>query len=201
MALPSEGTETGQKVETAERQQSVGDADSVAGHSISPRTRWLIVSVLAIMTVVADQLTKTWALGSLSVGEPRHVVGILQFNLAFNTGMAFSRGANSGPIIGVVALLITVAMIYFARHSTSRIQLVAMGAIIGGAFGNVVDRIGRVGEIGSPVNGGFMSGSVVDFIDVQFWPIFNLADAAVVVGGIVLALSMLWVGEADDAGV
>lgn len=199
MALSSEGTETGQKSEVAEDQQLPDPTSPVIGHGFRSRTRWLIVGMLALVTLVGDQLTKAWALNALSIGEPRHVIGTLQFNLAFNTGMAFSRGANSGPVIGMVALLITGAMIYFARHSTSRIQLVAMGAIIGGAFGNVVDRVGRVGEIGSPVGGGFMSGSVVDFIDVQFWPIFNLADAAVVVGGIVLALSMLWVGETDDA--
>lgn len=146
-----------------------------------------------------DQLTKAWAIGALEYGEPRHLIGLLQFKLAFNTGMAFSKGASSGPIIGLVALAIAAAMVLFARRSTSRVQLVAMGAIIGGALGNVIDRLVRVGELGSPLHGGFMSGAVVDFIDIQFWPIFNIADAAVVVGGLVLAVSMVWVQEDSDA--
>ncbi len=58
---------------------------------------------------------------------------------------------------------------------------------MGGALGNIVDRLTRVGEVGSTATG-FMSGAVVDFIDLQWWPVFNIADAAVVCGGIALAI-------------
>lgn len=156
---------------------------------------------LAIVTLAIDQLSKRAMLASLDIGHPVSVVGPLRWNLAFNTGMAFSRGANSGPIIGLIALVITSVMIILARNSNSKFQLVAMGAIIGGALGNVLDRLLRVGHLGSPINGGFMSGAVVDFIDVQFWPIFNVADMAVVVGGLALALSMLWVDDREEPAV
>ena len=169
------------------------------GSAISARARWAMVGAMAVIMVVLDQLTKAWALNSLEIGQPRSVLGPLQMNLAFNTGMAFSRGASSGPIIGLIAIAFTSAMIFFARSSTSKIQLVAMGVVIGGAVGNVLDRLLRVGALGSPPGGGFMSGAVVDFIDVQFWPIFNIADTAVVVGGFVLAISMLFIAE-DDPG-
>lgn len=155
-----------------------------------------MVVLLALATVGIDQLSKSWAVGALDFGDPISVIGPLRFNLAFNTGMAFSRGSGAGPLIGLVALGIVVVMAFLARRTTSKIQLVAIGVIIGGALGNVVDRLFRAGPVLG--DGGFMSGAVVDFIDVQFWPIFNVADMAVVVGGLVLAASMIWVD--DDAG-
>jgi signal peptidase II len=91
----------------------------------------------------------------------------------------------------VIALLIVVVLAVVARKVESKVQLVLIGIIMGGALGNIIDRLTRVGEV-NPFTGevatGFMSGAVVDFIDVQFWPIWNVADMAVVVGGIVLAV-------------
>ncbi|MCB1257155.1 MAG: signal peptidase II [Microthrixaceae bacterium] len=174
---------------------------SHARPGLEQRLRWSIVAALAIVTLAVDQLSKRAMLASLDIGEPVSVLGPLRWNLAFNTGMAFSRGANAGPIIGLIALVITSVMIVLARNSNSKFQLVAMGAIIGGALGNVLDRLLRVGNLGSPIDGGFMSGAVVDFIDLQFWPIFNVADMAVVVGGLALALSMLWVDDRDESAI
>lgn len=153
------------------------------------------MTVLALVTIVVDQVSKSWVVSALQFGEPVDVVGPLRLNLAFNTGMAFSRGASSGPLIGLVALGIVVVMSFLARRTTSGIQLTAIGVIIGGALGNVIDRLLRAGP-GS--GGGFMNGAVVDFIDVQFWPIFNVADMAVVLGGLVLAVSMIWVDDGAD---
>lgn len=166
---------------------------------MTARVRWTFVALFALGTLLFDQISKRLMLGSLTVGRPVAVLGPLRWNLAFNTGMAFSRGANAGPVIGFIALAITVVMLVLARRNGSRLQLTAIGVIIGGALGNVVDRLLRVGELGSPIHGGFMSGAVVDFIDVQFWPIFNVADMAVVVGGLVLALSMFFVPEHSPA--
>lgn len=157
--------------------------------------RWMTIISLALVTISADQISKSWAVDALEFGDPMKVVPPLQFNLAFNTGMAFSRGASSGPLIGIIAMGIVVVMLVMARRSTSTVQLVAIGVIIGGALGNVIDRLFRTGP--GVDQGGFMNGAVVDFIDLQFWPIFNLADMAVVVGGLVLAVSMIWVDDAD----
>jgi len=166
----------------------------------SPQLRWGLVGGAVVVVLLADQLSKAWALDALDGGRVIEVVWTLQFNLAFNTGMAFSQGAGGGQIIGVVATLITVVLAYFASRVQSRVQLVLIGAVIGGALGNVVDRLTRVGEVGSAEGGGFMSGGVVDFIDVQWWPIFNIADASVVVGGILLALLVARTPEeADEA--
>lgn len=179
---------------------SSDDNAEVAPHDTIGIGRWVMVVVLAVVTIIADQASKTWAVNALEFGDPMKVVPPLQFNLAFNTGMAFSRGASSGPLIGMIALGIVLVMLVVARRSRSPVQLVAIGTIIGGALGNVIDRLFRAGP--GPDVGGFMHGAVVDFIDVQFWPIFNVADMAVVVGGFVLALSMIWVddGEPDTNG-
>ena len=112
-----------------------------------------------------------------------HVIGTLQFNLAFNRGMAFSQAQGLGPVIGVVALLVIVGLLISVGRSTSRWYPLAVGLIIGGALGNVIDRVFR-GE-------GWFRGGVVDFIDVQWWPIFNVADIAVSVGGVLLLLTSL----------
>jgi signal peptidase II len=159
--------------------------------------RWGMVGGALVAVLAIDQATKRWALERLApavVGGPREiieVIGPLQFNLAFNTGASFSLGSDSGALIGVVALVIVVVLALVARKVDSKVQLVLIGIVMGGALGNIVDRLTRVGEV-DPFTGqvasGFMSGAVVDFIDVQFWPIWNVADMAVVVGGILLAV-------------
>ncbi|MEX0768546.1 MAG: signal peptidase II [Microthrixaceae bacterium] len=154
---------------------------------ISALQRWSAVSVTALSVVAIDQLSKAWALRRLSTGEVVDLVLSLRFNLAFNTGMAFSKGAGMGPIIGVVALIVAAVLVLIARKSRSIPQLLLIGVVIGGAVGNVIDRLTRVGEAPN-FSSGFMSGAVVDFIDLQWWPIFNVADAAIVVGGIGLVL-------------
>ena len=138
---------------------------------------------IAAAVVLLDQLTKHWALNALADGHVVHVAGTLQFNLAFNRGMAFSQAQGLGPVIGVVALLVIVGLLISVGRSTSRWYPLAVGLIIGGALGNVIDRLFR-GER-------WFRGGVVDFIDVQWWPIFNVADIAVTVGGVLLLLTSL----------
>jgi signal peptidase II len=176
---------------------------------VGSAARWGMVGGALVAVLAIDQATKRWALERLApavVGGPREiieVIGPLQFNLAFNTGASFSLGSDSGALIGVVALAIVVVLALVARKVDSRIQLVLIGIVMGGALGNIIDRLTRVGAV-DPFTGevasGFMSGAVVDFIDVQFWPIWNVADMAVVVGGILLAvLSAFAPAEHEDA--
>ncbi len=157
----------------------------------------------AVVVVVVDQLSKAWALDRLSDGSAIDVVWTLRFKLAFNTGMAFSRGSGAGPIIGLVALGIVAVLLVIARRVESRVQLVVIGVVAGGALGNIVDRLTRVGATNpftGEVSSGFMSGAVVDFIDVQWWPVWNVADMAVVCGGIALAILSSRVPPAAESG-
>ncbi len=150
---------------------------------MSPTARSLRVSLaVAAAVVVVDQLTKEWALDALADG-PIDVVWTLRFNLAFNKGMAFSQGSGLGPIIGVVALCVIVGLLVSVGRSSSRLYPVAVGLITGGAVGNLLDRLFR--------EPGWLRGAVVDFIDVQWWPIFNVADIGVTVGGALLLFTSL----------
>jgi len=157
-------------------------ADPKPGNIGSGR-RWVLIIGAAAVVIALDQLSKWWVVDNLIGSQPRNLVWTLRLVYAENTGMAFSRGSGSGPIIGLVALAIVAVLLVAARRMTSTAMLVLAGVVIGGALGNVIDRLSRV-----PAGGKFMSGPVVDFLDLQWWPVFNVADAAIVVGGIALAL-------------
>lgn len=145
--------------------------------------RWGAPLAIAAAVVVLDQSTKHWALNALSDGHTIHVIWTLQFNLAFNSGMAFGRGTGFGPLIAVVATVVLVWLLVSLRSEGSRLSAFGMGCVIGGAAGNLIDRFFR-GE-------GWLRGSVVDFIDFQWFPIFNVADIAINVGAIALVLNAI----------
>jgi signal peptidase II len=142
---------------------------------------------VAALVVLVDQLTKHWAVNALADGDPRHVFWTLQWNLSFNSGMAFSRGQGVGPIIGLVALVVVVLIVLSVRTNSSRIVAVAAGLVLGGALGNLCDRLFR--------GDGWLHGSVIDFIDFQWFPIFNVADICVNVGGATFILWSLFAGR------
>lgn len=149
--------------------------------SEAPQVRLRLTAVVVLAVLVIDQITKHWAVTALPGREPVHVVWTLQWNLAFNSGMSFSKGKDLGMVIGFVALAVTVYVAWMVRRNTSPLVAVAAGLVMGGALGNVVDRLFR--------NRAWMRGSVVDFIDFQWFPIFNVADMAVNVGA---ALFVVW---------
>jgi signal peptidase II len=139
------------------------------GRSVAPLT-----VAVAVAVVIVDQLTKWWAARTLD-DRDIDVFWTLRFHLSHNTGMAFSRGQNWGPLIGVVALVIVVVLLLSVKRTASRLSEITVGLIIGGAIGNIVDRLVR--------DPGWLRGGVVDFIDFQWFPIFNVADMAITIGG------------------
>lgn len=152
-----------------------------------PARRSLVVPmVIAAIVVVLDQLTKHWALNTLD-DRDIEVFWTLQFNLAFNTGMAFSRGEGLGPVIAVVALVVVVFFLVRLGREGGRLAAVATGLIVGGAIGNIIDRAFR--------GDGILDGAVVDFIDFQWFPIFNIADMGITIGGALLVLSSVLPGR------
>ncbi len=157
-------------------------AGSPASPVAVPRGRRLGVALAVAAVIVAlDVATKHWAVNALADQRPRHVGWTLQWNLSYNTGMAFSSGQGMGRVIGLLAVVIAVVVLRAVRTVDSRVAIVAGGLVAGGALGNVIDRLFR--------NDGWMSGAVIDFIDFQWFPIFNVADIAVNVGG---GLFILW---------
>jgi signal peptidase II len=146
---------------------------------------------IAFAVVVVDQITKHWALNALGDGRTIDIVGSLRFNLAFNTGMAFAKGQGIGPIIAVVGVIVVAYLLIGLRRNTMP-GAVLVGLVAGGAAGNIIDRLFR-GEA-------WLQGAVVDFIDLQWWPIFNVADAAIVVGaGALVVVSLLPEKNAEPA--
>ena len=138
--------------------------------------------ILASAAVIAvDQLTKWLALREL-VGRDIDLVGSLRFHLVFNNGSAFGIGSRFAPVIALLAVGVTIGLLGFGRRVVGLVPRLAVAAIVGGAIGNLLDRLFRDGD-------GFLGGAVVDFVDLQWWPVFNVADIAITVGAVVLALT------------
>ncbi|HEX8804198.1 MAG TPA: signal peptidase II, partial [Acidimicrobiales bacterium] len=135
-----------------------------------------------------DQLSKWWAVESLP-GRTVHVVWTLQLQLAINRGSAFSVAEGRGAVISLLALVIVGVLLRSGRYATRPLPALAIGLVVGGAVGNLSDRAFRAGE-------GFLGGGVVDFLDLQWWPVFNVADAAIVTGAILLFATQV----TDDVG-
>lgn len=133
--------------------------------------------------LVIDQLTKNWARDSFADG-PTEVLGDwLRFKYSQNPGAAFSTFTDAGQFIGVIAIAVSAFIVYLIARTSRRVELVALGLILGGALGNLTDRIFR-GE-------GVLDGSVVDWIDWWFIPTFNVADASLNVGVALLLIAAL----------
>jgi signal peptidase II len=141
------------------------------------------------VVVALDQLTKTWAVRALDDG-PVDLFWTLSLDLTFNTGAAFSRGRGLGPIIGVAAAVVALVLLWTGRTVESRAGAIAVGMVLGGAAGNLADRAFRAG------GDGFLGGAVVDFVDLEWWPVFNLADACIVIGALLLMLVTARAGPA-----
>jgi len=148
---------------------------------------WLPVALLVIMV---DMLTKQWVVNNLG-DRDIDVFWTLRFHLSHNTGMAFGGGQGWGPVIGVLALLIVVGLLLSLERQPGRLTDISVGLIVGGALGNVIDRLFR-----SPA---WMRGAVVDFIDFQWFPIFNVADMGVTIGGGLLVLASWRVSRYTEA--
>ena len=129
----------------------------------------------SLIVLLLDQITKSIAVAKLDPNEPVELFWTLQLNLIRNPGASFSIGENLTPIIATIAIIASVIIAYFGFAEANLKIKFLFGVVFGGVVGNVVDRLFRKGD-------GFLSGEVVDFIDLQWWPIFNFADMALVIG-------------------
>jgi signal peptidase II len=151
------------------------------------------VAVTSVLVVAVDQASKAWAVTRLTGRPPIEVLaGILQFHLTRNAGAAFSLATGTTWVFTLVAMTVTVVIIRTTRRLGSRWWALALGLLLGGAVGNLLDRLFR-----AP---GFARGHVVDFIEyLKFpfidFPIFNLADSCIVVAAfLIAALGLLGIG-------
>lgn len=141
--------------------------------------------MVACSVIALDQLTKHWAVTSLADGHTVEVLPTIRFQLSFNSGMSFSAGAGWGHWIAVLVAAIVIVLVVVIVRETNTARTVLLALIVGGAVGNIVDRVARG-------DGGFLSGEVVDFINVTWFAVFNVADACVVLGGLGLVLHELF---------
>ncbi len=170
-------------------EELTSEGASPAGASPSgPGARWPLLLGTAAVVLVLDQLSKWWAVEVLDT-RTIDLVGSLRLRLTINYGSAFSLANGRGPLISLLAIVIVVILLRSGRHATRPAMAIAIGMVLGGAFGNLLDRAFRAGD-------GFLGGGVVDFVDLQWWPVFNVADSAIVVGAIGLFL-LQWQDDED----
>ncbi len=146
------------------------------------RSQWDIIIFLSgvVAVVLLDRLTKNFLSGFLGLNESIAVIPhVLYFTLVHNTGIAFGFFKDCGAVFIIIPLILTGLLIYNAyyyRHSPhlSRTYVVAFSLILGGAIGNLIDRI--------------MIGYVIDFVDFRVWPVFNVADSAITIGAALILI-------------
>lgn len=162
--------------------ESLSSTPRSVGHALSARTWGLLV---AAVIIGVDQLTKSLVVSHIGAAEEIRIVGDVRLIRRFNTGMAFSQGSGSGAVTWIVGVVIVVLAAWVLRTlwrvpgspgAPTRPFAAALGGLLGGAIGNKVDRLVRHG------------GAVVDFIDVGFWPVFNVADSALCVACVTLVI-------------
>jgi signal peptidase II len=152
-----------------------------------PRTRLLLT--LAAAVLVTDLATKLLVVATIEPGEDiRLLGGALYLTNLRNTGAAFSFAEGFTVLFTLIAVAVAVVIVRTARRLYSTAWAITLGLVLGGALGNLVDRIFR--------DPGFLRGGVVDFLSVfgpdgSVWPVFNVADSAIVCGGVLGVLLAL----------
>jgi signal peptidase II len=163
----------------------VGSAtDGLAPVSFAERSlsagacQWAGLGAVALAAAAADQLTKELVSSRLVLGDEDHVLGPFSIHHVENTGIAFGLFSNSTAIVTVLTAAAVAWMLWFFARSGSRHPVLpaALGLLIGGSVSNLIDRV-RLGH-------------VVDFLDLGWWPAFNLADSFIVVGVAILLVTL-----------
>ena len=146
-----------------------------------PLVLWMAV---ALLSYAADQVSKAWAEQSLTVGAPRSIAGDwLRLDLTRNAGAAFSIGTGYTVVLTLVAVAVIVGCLRAANRLASTGWAFALGLLLGGAAGNLTDRLFR-----AP---GPLRGHVVDFLRIPHWPVFNVADSCIcAAAALVVVLSL-----------
>jgi signal peptidase II len=172
-------------IETSERPDHAPERDGLAAVSVVERqlsadaVQWLSLGAVVAAAVIADQVTKHVVSSQLAVGDSVNVAGPFAIHHVHNSGIAFGLFAGAtGMVIALTAVAVTWMLVFFARSGARHPVLpVALGLLIGGSVSNLADRV-RLGH-------------VTDFLDLRYWPAFNLADVCIVVGVVLLLGTML----------
>ncbi|MGC8877686.1 MAG: signal peptidase II [Anaerolineae bacterium] len=145
---------------------------------------FLLLALIVAVVVSLDQLSKSWVVAWLPEGHwwspwSGGAAEIFRITHTTNSGAAFGLFPNQGSLFILIAIIVVIAIVIYYRHLPAEDWLIriSLGLQLGGAIGNLIDRL--------------RFGYVVDFIDISFWPIFNLADASITIG-VLLIIYQLW---------
>lgn len=133
--------------------------------------------LIAFSVWLADLLTKIWAIAQFSDGSKEILGSLLKFTLIRNSGAAFSFATDATVFFTALSLSVAIALIYFMPRITTPSWRLVAALVLGGVCGNLTDRFFR--------DPGFFVGSVIDWIQVPNWPVFNIADSAIVIAGVI----------------
>ena len=148
--------------------------------------RPLLATAIVLGVVALDQLSKWWAVEQLPNDPVRLVGDDVGFVVVRNTGSAFSLFQAFTPFLAIVAIVVAVILVRTVRRTRDTLMIVGLSLVLGGAVGNLMDRLFR-----TP---GFLRGAVVDFVHVGDFPTFNVADSAITIGAILI---VIWAIRAD----
>lgn len=148
--------------------------------------RYSLAVGIAVAVTAIDQLTKRYAADNFTDGAVEVIPGFLSFTYHENPGAAFSLFQNAGPVMGVAAIIVSGVVLWAIRAERPGLEIVALGFVLGGAWGNLADRIVR--------GDGFLDGKVIDWVNLWFIPTFNVADASVTTA-VVLILIHAWLSD------
>jgi signal peptidase II len=147
---------------------------------------WARAGVTAALVLAADQAAKQWAIDAVQRGAREQLFWFVDLVNVRNTGVAFGALQGGGALVGVVVgLALAALLVFFSRHASRPLTWLPVGLLLGGAVGNVLDRI-RIG-------------AVIDYVKLPNWPAFNLADVAITVGVILLVIVIERAAREDDA--
>lgn len=139
----------------------------------SLRGAWARAGAVLAVVLAADQIVKALVVDALVRGEQRDLLGPIKLVNTRNTGVAFGQLQSGGAIVTVViACALAALLVYFARNAARPLIWLPTGMLLGGALGNIVDRV--------------REGAVIDYVKLPHWPAFNVADASITVGVVIL---------------
>ncbi len=155
-----------------------------------PQGKWrnVVLGCIGLIVILADQFSKKWIRDNLAIGQSSFDAGFFRIVHVHNTGAAFGIFKNHSFTLTIVALvgIVVIMLLVFILHSRwsfldSMLVMSAVGLVLGGTVGNLIDRIHL--------------GYVTDFIDFRVWPAFNVADAAVSIGVLIIAYGIICLAQ------
>lgn len=167
----------------------VAAADPEVGNAPPARRRVARVLAAVAVIVAADQATKAWAVAALADGPIGLIGTTVELHLTRNSGSAFSTFQGATPLLAVVVAIVSAVLWRMVCRVREQWMLVGLVLVLGGALGNLVDRLARYP--------GFLRGHVVDFVSIGRFPSFNVADSTITVGALALVIGS-WLANPDS---